>query len=203
MIRIVESKFIKSAVKPKDYLYNGYFDIAFCGKSNVGKSSLLNSLTNRKKIAKTSSTPGKTKLINFFRIRYLRDDKNEGYINFVDLPGYGYAKVSKTEREKWKIMLSDYFRQRVEIKGMILLIDIRHGFDKKDEILLEMASEHHIPLIIVATKSDKIAKTKIPSRLKKIKESNTQREIIPVSSLKKNGLDSLLSQIEKMIFGDK
>ncbi|MCD4817491.1 MAG: ribosome biogenesis GTP-binding protein YihA/YsxC [Candidatus Cloacimonetes bacterium] len=201
MIKIVGSEFVKSAVKPEHYTYNSYVDVAFVGKSNVGKSSLLNTLTNRKKIAKISSTPGKTKLINFFKIRFKSQTDQEGFLNFVDLPGYGYAKVSKTERESWKKMIALYFKNRIELKSVILLIDIRHKMDSKDATMLQMIKEYKIPYLIAATKSDKIAKSKIAQRIKyfsneyKVLKDN----IIAVSSLNKSGKDNILAWIEKSI----
>lgn len=200
MFRIIESQFITSAVKPADYPPSLLPEIAFSGKSNVGKSSLLNSLLKRKKIAKVSSTPGKTRLINFFEVSFKNDKTEEnGKLNFVDLPGYGYAKVSKTERENWKKMVLDYFRNRETLRGIIILIDIRHRADPKDKMMIEMLSENDFPFIIVATKSDKIPKTKIPKYLKALKKELEIGEMIAVSSLNKTGLENILNWIEKLI----
>ena len=116
MIRIVDSVFIKSAVKPADYPPIEFTDIAFVGRSNVGKSSMINTILQRKMIAKVSSTPGKTRLINFFKIRFKDASQNDGYVTLVDLPGYGYAKVGKVEREKWKKMIVSYFTRASFIK---------------------------------------------------------------------------------------
>ncbi len=201
MIRIVESKFIKSAVKPADFPASAYRDIAFAGKSNVGKSSLINTVLNRKAIAKISSTPGKTKLLNFFEIRFKHNEDLEGFVNFVDLPGYGYAKVSKIERNKWRLMLEDFFKFREQLKGVLLLVDIRHKADPKDMMMVEMLRNNNIPFAIVATKSDKIAKSKIPGTLKKLKEGLQAKDIsmMPFSSLKKSGKEQLLGWIENQI----
>ena len=201
MIRILESKFIKSAVKPVDFPASAYRDIAFAGKSNVGKSSLINTVLNRKAIAKISSTPGKTKLLNFFEIRFRFNEELDGFVNFVDLPGYGYAKVSKVERNKWRLMLEDFFKFREQLKGVLLLVDIRHKADPKDMLMVEMLKENNIPFAVVATKSDKIPKSKIPATIKKLKEGLQIKgiEIMPFSSLKKSGKDHLLSWIEGQI----
>ena len=200
MIRIVESKFIKSAVNPDDYPASAYFDIAFAGKSNVGKSSLINTILNRKAVAKTSSTPGKTRLINFFEIRFKIAEKS-GFVNFVDLPGYGYAKVSKTERNLWKKMIQNYFEQRLHLKGVIVLVDIRHKADSKDLIIIEMLKSRDLPFCVIATKSDKIAKSKISSAVNKLrKEFDVPFEKIhPFSSLKKTGIENILTWIDKQI----
>jgi GTP-binding protein len=198
MIVITESEFIKSAVKPEHYVFNSFSDFAFVGKSNVGKSSLINALLNRKKIAKISSTPGKTKLIQFFKVRYKKDALHDGFVNFVDLPGYGYAKVSKKERESWKKMLSLYFTNRPELKGVVLLIDIRHTKDLKDEMMVEMLRLHSIPFLLVATKADKIG-TKAESAIKKlaIEFQVEATQIISVSSKTKKGLAKILDWMEK------
>ncbi len=201
MIRIIESKFIKSAIKPKDYPASAYAEIAFVGKSNVGKSSLINTILNRKAIAKISRTPGKTRLINFFEIRFKTNDENEGFINFVDLPGYGYAKVSKAERESWKKMIQNYFDNRLQLRGVIAIIDIRHKADPKDILMFEMLKTKQIPFAVIATKSDKIGKSKIPSTLKRFKSEfklNNQG-IIQFSSFKKIGINEVLNWISSRI----
>ncbi len=202
-IRIVESEFIKSAVYPKDYPSSEFADVAFVGKSNVGKSSLLNSILNRKSIAKTSGKPGKTRLVNFFLIRFKvkENEELEGFVNFVDLPGYGYAKVSKDERESWKKMMSNYFRERVQLRGVILLVDIRHKADEKDLVMASMLREFQIPYIIAATKSDKVPSTKARGYLDALAETFDigKKDIVAVSSLKKTGMDKVISWIESLI----
>ena len=201
MIRIVESQFIKSAVKPIDYPQSPFSDIAFSGKSNVGKSSLINTILTRKMIAKTSSSPGKTRLINFFEIRFKTDDNEDGFLNFVDLPGYGYAKVSKKERNSWKLMVNNFFEKREQLKGVILLVDIRHKTDPKDLVMLKMLKDTGIKSLVVATKSDKIPKTRIQLHLKKLRVGLEvdEKDIIAFSSLKKTGVDEVLNWIAKQI----
>ena len=201
MLRIVESKFIKSAVKPIGYPASPYADIAFVGKSNVGKSSLINTLLNRKAIAKISKIPGKTRLINFFEIRFKKEGNKDGFVNFVDLPGYGYAKVSKTERTSWKKMIKNYFEQRMSLKGVIVLVDIRHKADPKDIIMLKMLRDKGIPFAVVATKSDKVAKSKLLACLKKLSaglEVNN-KNIYSFSSLKKTGIEDILNWTDNQI----
>ncbi|MCF7793656.1 MAG: ribosome biogenesis GTP-binding protein YihA/YsxC [Candidatus Cloacimonetes bacterium] len=200
-MRIVESKFIKSAVKPSQYPASAFSDFAFVGKSNVGKSALINTILNRKAIAKVSGTPGKTRLINFFEIRFKNENDEDGFMNFVDLPGYGYAKVSKKERESWQTMILNYFAKRIQLKGVIMLADIRHKADPKDKIMLDMLIQNNIPFIIAATKSDKLAKSKINRIVKKLavglQVKNAQ--IKAVSSLKKTGFEEILAWISQQI----
>ena len=200
-MRIVESKFIKSAVNPSQYPPSPYSDFAFVGKSNVGKSSLINTILNRKDIAKVSSTPGKTKLVNFFEIRFKTEQNEDGFLNFVDLPGYGYAKVSKTDRESWKKMILSYFEKRVNLKGVILLADIRHSADPKDLLMLEMLKANDIPYIVAATKADKLAKSTIPKTSQALAAGLQVKPdlIVPVSSLKKTGFEKILGWIRERI----
>ena len=202
MIRIVESSYIKSAVKPGDYPVSPYWDIAFVGKSNVGKSSLINTILGRKAIAKISSTPGKTRLINFFLIRFKNDkDKMDGYMNFIDLPGYGYAKVSKSARESWKKMILAYFKQRAQLKGVVILVDARHQADLKDIIMMQMLKDRNIPFVIIATKSDKIPKSKVRNQLHKLQDGFDigKDNIFTFSSLKKTGVENVLNWISSQI----
>lgn len=194
-MRFVESTFIKSATKPGQYPASPFAEIAFVGKSNVGKSSMINTLLQRKMIAKVSRTPGKTKLINFFEVRFKQDaDDADGFLNIVDLPGYGYAKVSKTERNTWRTMISQYFETRENLSGVVVLVDIRHKADPKDSVMLQMVRQFNIPCLVVATKSDKIPKSKIPSYLKVLKagHSLSGEKIVPFSSLKKSGINEVM-----------
>jgi len=200
-MRIVESKFIKSAVKPNQYPPSAFSDFAFVGKSNVGKSSLINTILNRKSIAKVSGTPGKTRLINFFEIRFKNKNEEDGYVNFVDLLGYGYARVSKTERESWGKMILDYFANRIQLKGVVMLVDIRHKVDPKDKMMLEMLIQNNIPYIVAATKSDKLAKSTINKTIKSLASGLEIKpsRIKPVSSLKKTGFMQILEWISELI----
>jgi len=208
MISIVESDFQKSAVKPADYQATLYPEIAIVGKSNVGKSSLINTLLNRKNMAKVSSTPGKTRLINFFKVRYKITGQNDanvgdiGYFSIADLPGYGFAKVSRIEKEKWKQMVNNYFQYRQALKAVLLLIDIRHSADPKDLMMVEILLYNKIPFVLIATKSDKIPKNSVNKAVLSLARgfNITQEAILPFSSLKKNNLHDLLLLIEKIVF---
>jgi GTP-binding protein len=194
----VESAFLTSATKPAHYPVNEFADIAFAGKSNVGKSSFINTITGRKLLAKVSSTPGKTRLLNFFLIRFKLDDiESQGSVNFVDLPGYGFAKVHLSEKESWKQMISDYTSRRAALRGFLLLVDIRHAADAKDKMLVQMLEENKIPYCICATKADKISKNRIPETLRKLKMSLAYEHtpIFAVSSLYKTGMEAVLQWI--------
>lgn len=149
-----------SAVSPKQYPETPFPDIAFAGRSNVGKSSFINKLLNRKSLARTSSKPGKTATINFYNI----DDT----INFVDLPGYGYAQVSKEEKAKWGKMIDTYLSVRENLKMTALLVDARHKPTKDDITMADWIRERHGYLLIFATKCDKIPKTKLNDHLDEI-----------------------------------
>ncbi|MCB5247921.1 MAG: ribosome biogenesis GTP-binding protein YihA/YsxC [Candidatus Cloacimonetes bacterium] len=194
MLRFVESFFVKSAVEPKDYPASAYPEFAIAGRSNVGKSTLINLLTDRRKLAKTSNHPGKTRLLNFFLIRW-KDDKaaTEGRLQLTDLPGYGFAEVSQAEQEKWRKMLTHYFDERQQLRGIILLVDIRHAADPKDILMLELLRLRKLDYCVVATKADKIPKTKISKTLQLLAKG-LGLEGIPlyaVSALKNTGLDPL------------
>ncbi len=206
MLRIVDSQYIKSAVYPVDFPETAFREIAFAGKSNVGKSSMINSITKRKLLAKTSSTPGKTRLVNFFDIRCKQkntepDVEIDLSFTLVDLPGYGYAKVSKSERDSWQIMIDNYLRKRDQLAGLVLLVDIRHKADPKDIAMIEFAKSLEIPFTIVATKSDKVPVTKIPSFLKTLRtELNIKSDQIrSFSSLTSKGINELYQWIESVL----
>ncbi len=149
-----------SAVSPKQYPDTSFPEIAFAGRSNVGKSSFINKMLNRKSLARTSSKPGKTATINFYNI----DDT----INFVDLPGYGYAKVSKDEKKKWGNMIETYLDTREELICTALLVDARHKPTNDDLIMLNYIRARHGFAFVIATKCDKIAKTKLSEHLDEI-----------------------------------
>ncbi len=148
-MKITSAEFVKSATKPSEYPPGNLPEIAIAGKSNVGKSSLINTLVNRKNLAKTSSQPGRTQTINFFRV-------NEK-ISVVDLPGYGYAKVPIRVREAWKPMVESYLNARERIRLVILILDARRGASEQDLDLLDWLGYHDIPSLIVLTKADKLS----------------------------------------------
>ena len=190
---IKNAEFIKSAVKPSQYTEPDYPEIAFAGRSNVGKSSLINTLVNRKKLVKTSSKPGMTQLINFFLIN--------GDTSFVDLPGYGYAKVSKKIRQTWGKMIEVYLSTRQSLRGLVLLIDIRRGPEKEEFELINWLIASQIEVVIVFTKADKLSKPKQQKALAPaLKKLNLEKQdIILFSTKSKLGKDQLLNTIEDLI----
>lgn len=202
MIRIVESFYVKSAVEPKDYPASAYAEFAFAGRSNVGKSSLINMLTNKHLLAKISRTPGKTRVLNFFLIRW-KDDKaqQQGFMQFTDFPGYGFAEVGQAEQEKWRLMINKYLDLRPQLKGICVLVDIRHPADPKDKTMLEMLRLRNIDHCVIATKSDKIPKTKVKSTAQSLaKQLNLEDKQIIASSAEKNqGLEDILSWFEERL----
>lgn len=169
-------------------------EIAFAGKSNVGKSSLLNALVNRKSYARISAQPGKTQTINFYNV-------NEA-LYYVDLPGYGYAKVSQTEREKWGKMIEKYLRMSKQLKAVFLLIDIRHDPSANDKLMYEWILSNGFHPIIIATKLDKINKSQVKKHTKAILdilEAEKDTIIIPFSAETKQGREEIWEIIEELI----
>ncbi|MCC8015144.1 MAG: ribosome biogenesis GTP-binding protein YihA/YsxC [Eubacterium sp.] len=191
---IINNAYIaKTAVKKSQYPDNGLTEIAFAGKSNVGKSSLINTMLGRKALARTGSSPGKTRTINFYSV----EDK----LYFVDLPGYGYAKASKTEIEKWGRMTDEYLLNREELKAIILLVDIRHEAGKNDVMMLDYLRHYGYKIIIAATKCDKVTRNRLPSHVKMLKNSLGLKEgevLIPFSSVSKQGREELWEVIKNL-----
>ena len=162
-MRITSAEFVTSAVTPVQYPADAGPEVAFVGRSNVGKSSLINTLLNRRGLAKTSATPGKTRTINFFRVN--------GTLGFVDLPGYGFAQVSRAERATWGPMVEQFFRTRQRLEGVVHLIDVRHAPTAEDQRTRAWLLQWNRPLLVVATKADKIGRPQRPSHLKQIAET--------------------------------
>jgi GTP-binding protein len=193
-ININNANFVISAVSPRQYPDNELYDVAMVGRSNVGKSSLINSMLNRKNLARISSTPGRTREINFFNI----DNK----LNFVDLPGYGFAKVAKTKKDEWGKVVDAYLNSRKQLKLLISLVDIRHEPSKDDKAMQEWIIEAGISRIIVATKSDKISRSQVNIRVAAIKKDlNLEKEeiVLPYSSESKSGREELWNIIKNSI----
>jgi GTP-binding protein len=162
-MKITQAQFIISAVKPHQYPEDALPEIALAGRSNVGKSSLINKLILRKNLARTSSQPGKTQQLNYYRVNEM--------IYLVDFPGYGYAKVSKTQREQFGEMIERYIRDREQLKLQLLVIDIRHEPSAQDKLMYKWLKHYEIPTCIVATKADKIPRSKWDRHIKMIKLS--------------------------------
>ncbi|CAB1060294.1 GTP-binding protein EngB [Olavius sp. associated proteobacterium Delta 1] len=152
-MKITSAEFITSATKPSQYPPEGLPEIAFAGRSNVGKSSLINVLVNRKRLVKTSSTPGRTQLVNFFDIN--------DYITFVDLPGYGYARVPASVKKKWGPMIETYLSGRNTLKGVVVILDIRRTPRQEEHSLIAWLGHYAIACILVLTKTDKLSKSKL------------------------------------------
>lgn len=182
--------FVNQAQLPKDHLP----EIAFVGRSNVGKSSLINCLANRKALAKTSSQPGKTRTLNFYKVN------NKFY--FIDLPGYGFARVSKQQREKWGKMIEDYLLKRSNLVGVIMIVDIRHLPSEDDILMYEWLKYYGIKTAVVATKADKISRGKQLKNFEEIKKALGFRQYdygAIVSSTSRQGKDELLKIIGKLL----
>lgn len=187
-----------SAVRPNQYPTTGYMEFAFAGRSNVGKSSLINKLLNRKSLARVSGTPGKTATINFYNI----DDT----IYLVDLPGYGYAQRSKTEIEKWGKMMEDYLSSREPLVQTILLVDSRHKPTKDDITMAEWIRHYHDRLIVVATKTDKLKKSETEKNFVLIWETLEMGEddiLVPFSVKDDEGKYTVWDMIEMMRAGEQ
>ncbi len=176
------------------YPVDGRAEIAFVGKSNVGKSTLINAILGRRALARTSSNPGKTRTINFYDVN--------GLMYVVDLPGYGYAKAPKTEIEKWGKMIEEYLEKRKELRAIILLIDIRHEPGKNDVMMYEWLKHYGYDIVIAATKSDKLNRSQVPRHLSVIRKTlglGAADVLIPFSGEKKTGVDELWAVIEKFL----
>ena len=183
-MKIRSAEFILSASSPWQFPSPTLPEIAFAGRSNVGKSTLINSLLNRKKLVKTSSTPGKTQLINFFKI----NDK----FHFVDLPGYGFAKVPETVRQQWQRLIEAYLQERESLRNVVLIIDSRHGPTSQDRQLKEWLDYYDRPVLIVASKIDKLKRGQIQKHLKIIRQ-DLSLDTTPLahSSLEKGSRDEI------------
>ncbi|MGE5329142.1 MAG: ribosome biogenesis GTP-binding protein YihA/YsxC [Deltaproteobacteria bacterium] len=193
-MNINNAKLQISAVEKSQYPELGKPEFVFMGKSNVGKSSLINYLLNRKSMARVSSKPGKTRVINFYNI----DDK----AYFVDLPGYGYAKVSKKERESWSEMVDSYLYERRDFRLFLLIIDIRHEPGEMDLVMMEWLKKYALNYAVIASKADQLNLSERQQRIESLKNIfNLPKEkmVIPLSAMKKFGRDELWELIRKKL----
>jgi len=191
---IKNARFIISATKKNVFPNDKINEIAFVGRSNVGKSSLINYLVNQKALARTSSTPGRTRLINYFGI-------NNDELYFVDLPGYGYAKGNKQEQKEWKELMESYFLDSKMLKLVVFLFDIRREINEDDKTMLKYFEFYHIPFICVITKADKVAKSQ--RKLSAVKIARQigvgDENVIVISTLEKIGKEQVLNKFDQFI----
>jgi len=193
-MRITKAELAAVAVKPQQYPPENMPEIAFAGRSNVGKSSLFNTMVNRRNFARVSGNPGKTRTINFF-------DINDAF-RIVDLPGYGYAKVSKSMSREWGPMMERYLSTRKNLLKVVLLVDIRHAPSRQDVQMYEYLKYHGLDGVVAATKSDKISRNEMAKNTALIRKTLAMGQddiLIPVSSLKKTGYDKLLVELEEIL----
>jgi GTP-binding protein len=195
-VKVLSAEFVKSATKPSEYPPGNLPEVAIAGKSNVGKSSLINTLVNRKNLAKTSSEPGRTQTLNFFRV-------NEK-LSLVDLPGYGFAKAPLEARRAWKPMVETYLQTREAIRLVILILDSRRGLSPDDSTLLDWLEYHEIPALIVLTKADKLSQFERARQKKGLAAVPLLegRPLLFFSALTGEGKDEVWSLIQKSASGD-
>ena len=191
-MEIKQAKFLTTVAHSTKLIQNLNNEFAFVGRSNVGKSSLINALTRNSKLAKTSSTPGKTKLINYFEI-------NKGDFHIVDLPGYGYHKASKEDEKKWVTLLENYFLKSQNLKCVFVLVDIRHDVSPLDLMMIQFLVYNRLPFVVVLTKCDKLTRNE---QRKQINAISSQIGIPPsnlimISAQYKLGLNAILDKIEQ------
>ena len=193
-MRIVSAEFVKSCVRKEELPRDGLPEVAFVGRSNVGKSTLINTITNRKKLAHTSSTPGKTRTINFYLI-------NRRFY-FVDLPGYGYAKVSRKERIQWQKMIEGYLKNRPQLKGVLALIDSRRDPDELELALYRYLASLEKRVVTVLTKADKMPRGRLSQRVAAIRKALGVERVIPFSARTGEGKTELLKAISEFVEAD-
>ena len=190
-MKITSAEFLKSALKEADWPHDNIPEIAFLGRSNVGKSSLINSLLGVRGLARTSSTPGRTQVLNFFLINR--------QFRVVDLPGYGYARAPKAVKAEWSSAAEEYLAKRQQLVLSIHIVDSRHEPSKHDLQLHEWLVHHHKPHLIVATKSDKLSKNELGRNVKRAARAFKSDNLIIYSATKREGRDRLWNAIEKSL----
>ena len=190
-MKVTSSEIVISAVKPDQYPESDLPEFALAGRSNVGKSSFINKMLNRRGLARISSKPGKTQTLNFYLINEI--------LHFVDVPGYGYAKVSKKEREAWGKMIETYLTNREQLKAVVLIVDLRHPPTSDDVMMYNFLKHYEIPCVVIATKADKIPKSKWQKHMKITKETmdiDPNDQIIMFSSETGYGKDQAWSALK-------
>jgi len=182
--RIIASEFVLSAASPKQFLSEDMPEFAFVGRSNVGKSSLLNVLCNRKQLARTSKTPGRTQLVNYFRVTVKAAEKREAL--FVDLPGYGFAKVSASKQKSWAPLIESFLTNATQLECCFVLVDARRGIEEEERWFLEHIPSEH--LLLVVTKGDKLSNNELKKVLDAIYAEGVEKQHVVVTSAQKKNL---------------
>lgn len=199
-VRPVAAEIVATAAGPAQFPAGDLPEMAFAGRSNVGKSSLLNRLAGRKNLARTSGEPGKTRLLNFFRVTYAVDVQGESSrrdVVLVDLPGYGYARVPKEERERWRGLVESYLERRPALRTAIVLQDLRRELSDAERELFAWLSARGIPALLVLTKVDKLAPMRRAARVRALVEASElpREQVLPTSAATGEGVDALLSTL--------
>jgi GTP-binding protein len=193
-MNIKNAQYVATAVRPDQYPAHRLPEVALVGRSNAGKSSLINALANRKNLARVAAEPGKTRTVNFY------DFDNALYL--ADLPGYGFARVSKTEKASWSEMIETYLLTREQLRLIVMLIDIRHAPSADDQTMHEWLIHQGRPSLLVASKADKIPRGQIPARLREIRavlELDEDEPLLPFSAVTKAGREEVWNQIQEIL----
>ncbi len=197
-VQVVSAEFAKTATRPEEWPRGPAAEVAFVGRSNVGKSSMLNALTRRKGLARVSQTPGRTRALQFFDVAVRPTPAARPRpIRFCDLPGYGYAKVSKEERDRWAAMIEDYLRERDVLRAVVLIVDARHPPSEGDLDALAFLRTGGRRVIVAATKTDKLARTRVGAALRAAEKDLglARGEVVPFSAVEGTGADALWARI--------
>jgi GTP-binding protein len=197
-VQVISTDFVKTATQPSEWPRGAAPELAFVGRSNVGKSSMLNALARRKKLARVSQTPGRTRALQFFDVSYRSTPAaRPRSLRFCDLPGYGYAKVSRDERDRWAAMIEDYLRERKDLRAVVLIVDARHEPSESDADALAFLRSTGRRVIVTATKVDKLAKTHRGAALNVVEKALglPRGEVVPFSAIEGTGTDALWARL--------
>ena len=197
-VQVVSADFAKTATRPEEWPRGPVPEVAFVGRSNVGKSSMLNALTRRKGLARVSATPGRTRALQFFDVSVRPTPAaRPRALRFCDLPGYGFAKVSKAERDRWAAMIEDYLRERDVLRAVVLIVDARHAPAESDHEALAFLRGGGRQVVVAATKTDKLARTRVGAALRAVEADLglARGEVVPFSAMEGTGADALWARL--------